>query len=254
MMRIAVLIVALVGTLSASAAAQTKKYDGFSGHKLAASKWLGLDSGSEPGASLDELRIVAHGELQLAERVVGGRADNTGRPGASKGVYFKKHYTALKLTMRLVALAFGEECNVPGAEKSFASIVSYTTLFHHGSNDVYSGFALVHEVTDGPGVMRILGVLSGIVLGVPPPMIPLGTVSIGTAVDLTMRWEPENNLIAFQRNDETVQTMPYTVDDSIAVTVPESFLAVSAVAPNCKNGPRPEAEIAAAFDNIFINP
>ena len=95
--------------------------------------------------------------------------------------------------------------------------------------------------------IRAIGSVSGI------GSVDLGPVAIGAKVTLRTSWDPANNRVDFQRDNEPIQTVTYDVDDSNIVSSPFVLMEAVGFVPNCTVG-TPTAVISALFDNVFINP
>ena len=117
---------------------------------------------------------------------------------------------------------------------------------HNGGVDASASIGVVRLSPSNE--LRVIGGVVG--LG----SVDLGPVTVGAPLTLRMSWDPANNRVDFQRNNEPVQSVLYTVDDSDPIASP--FVLVEAVGfvANCTVGARPTAVVSALFDNIFINP
>ena len=85
--------------------------------------------------------------------------------------------------------------------------------------------------------------------------VDLGVVPVGTRVTLRLNWDPANNRVDFQRNNDPVQSVAYGLDDSVPVDVPYVIFEAVSFVPNCTTGTaRPNGVVNALFDNVFIRP
>ena len=122
----------------------------------------------------------------------------------------------------------------------------WTQLFQNGPVKAEASVGVVRLSTNNQ--LRAVGGVTG--LG----SVDLGPVTVGAPLTLRLSWDPANNRVDFQRNSEPVQSVTYTVDDSIPIQSPFVLMEAVGFVANCTVGPRPTGIVSALFDNVFINP
>ena len=83
----------------------------------------------------------------------------------------------------------------------------------------------------------------------------MGTVRVGQIMWLRITWDPVNDDIRFERDDDLTFGFIYTgvLTDAAPAGRNSKFFDITNVAPNCMAGDRPEALMEVFFDNIHVN-
>ena len=83
----------------------------------------------------------------------------------------------------------------------------------------------------------------------------LGTVRVGQIMWLRLTWDPVNDEIRFERDDDPAISFVYSgeLSDGALPGGATKFLDITNVAPNCATGDRPEAFMEVFFDNIRVD-
>lgn len=229
-----------------SAFAQGTLFDDFSLPGLRGDRWRTDQPESGEGSGLETLRLISNGAALLTHRVVGGRQSDIGSHVSAARMYFNTSPGGgVKFDLTVLSMT-ATGCSVAGSNFTDAEARIWTQLFHNGGVDASASIGVIRLSTSNE--LRVIGGVVGI------GSVDLGPVTVGSPLTLRMSWDPANNRVDFQRNNEPVQSVLYTVDDSDPIASP--FVLVEAVGfvANCTVGARPTAIVSALFDNIFINP
>ncbi len=83
----------------------------------------------------------------------------------------------------------------------------------------------------------------------------MGTVRVGQIMWLRLTWDPVNDDIRFERDDEPTIGFIYSgvLSDGVPAGRASKFFDITNVAPNCTAGDRPEALMEVYFGNIRVN-
>jgi hypothetical protein len=83
--------------------------------------------------------------------------------------------------------------------------------------------------------------------------VSLGKVSVGVPVRLFVAWDQAHKQFLFQRDNNVMVGVPYTVSDSAAPGIAQKRLQSFGFVANCTAGPRPEALMDVLFHHVETN-
>jgi hypothetical protein len=249
--------------LVAPATAQVLLYDDFSGGLIDPERWI--PSVSVAGNIYEMGRLILGEELLQFLMVNGGnRSDIGGAFGRHELRFARTDFTALVFEATVQTyLVTG--CPTPGSQASVVFVDAPLTLFNDGTttapNDQTGDIAARIEIfrssdsTDPPELLQTLGQLTRCAdptcatretIGV----VSLGPVALGQRNTYTFFWDAFSRFVAFWKNAEPPQIIPYS--QNIAFRRSFRSLGVAGLAANCTAAPRPSALVLATIDNVTI--
>lgn len=210
-------------------------------------------------------RQISGGQLVELLLVNGG---NRGDVGAAIGRhelrFVRTDFTALLFDATMLTYAV-TGCPTSGSQASVVSVSAPVTLFNDGTTtggsdqtgDIVARLEIsrASNATDPPEVLQTLSQLTRCAdstcatrefIGA----VSLGPVAVGQRNTFAFFWDAFNKLVAFWKNAEPPQLIPYP--QNIAFRRSYRALGLSASAANCTAAPRPVALVHAAIDNVTI--
>ena len=247
MLVVTILVTLQLGSV-ASVFAQGILFDDFSLPFIRGDRWKTDQPESGDGSGLETLRLVSNGALLLVHRVAGGQLLDLGSHISAARLYFNPSTVrALKFDVTVLSMT-ATGCSVPGSNFTDVEARMWTQLFRNGALEVQASVGVVR--TSMANEMRAIGGVNGLGLS----GVDLGPVAVGTPLTLRLSWDPANNRVDFQRNNDPVQSVTYTVDDSMSISSPFVLMEAVGFVANCTVGARPSGVVSALFDNVFITP
>jgi hypothetical protein len=226
--------------------AQGVLFDDFSLPFIRGDRWRTDQPEAGSGTGLETLRLVSNGALLLTHRVGGGQTGDVGAHISAARLFFNAATGgALKFDVTVLSMT-ATGCSVPDSNFTDVEARMWTQLFQNGPLEAQASVGVV-RISSGTE-MRAVGGVSGI------GSVDLGPVTAGTRITLRLSWDPANNRVDFQRNNEPVQSVTYTVDDSMPIASPFVLMEAVGFVANCTVAPRPSGVVSALFDNVFITP
>lgn len=232
-------------------------YDNFDGRFLSHSRWGYGICYSGSGAELECVREIRNGQLHLAHRSFGLSDSDTGMQNGSALVGFVDSAAIKSIRIDLIVRNVLE---VPcaahpgwGANAGF-----WGTFFNAGTgdpnDDVGAQINLGRLSTDPPGQLIARG--QTFHAGVYSEYFTLGTVSIGTPVTLSLKWNQSNHEFDITLTNQvthvtTSAAMPYTFSDTTPVAGPAKVLGAGGFTSNCTANPA-SLYVDATFDNVYV--
>lgn len=250
------------GTIALQAQEPFALYDSFLDGQLSPDLW----NGAERGPVLDILRLVKGGELRFESRSYAGTHEDTGvRTGrVDAGFRHDGRLTAIRAKLH-VDRASATACAANPAPAEVAAQI-FGAFFNTGEatphshvNDVVARLTVgrASNSLDAADRLRVTATVlqcqnddcsDAAVLS----SNDLGTVVLGATTTVFVRWLPGNHAFEFRKDTDRVQA-DYAVADTTPPGDPEKLLGVIGTVPNCSLTPRPQASIAAAFNNVNVN-
>ena len=86
-----------------------------------------------------------------------------------------------------------------------------------------------------------------------PTPVSLGTVHTGVPVRLFVRWDQAGHQFIFQRDNNVMVLVPYSVPDTSEPGVQFKRLDAAHFVANCTSTPRPASMIDVRFDHVEVN-
>lgn len=237
-------------------------YDSFPDGQLSPDLW----NGAERGPILDIVRIVKGGELRLESRSYSNTREDAGvRTGrVDAGFTHDGKLTAIRTKVHVDRVSVTACAANPSAADASAQI--FGAFFNTGEatphshvNDVVARLTIgrASNSLDPADRLRVTGTVlqcrdDDCSDALELSTNDLGTALVGATTALSVRWMPGNHAFEFRKDTDRVQA-GYLVSDVTPPGNPEKLLGVVGTAPNCSLAPRPQASIAAAFNNVAVN-
>jgi hypothetical protein len=259
MLALSILLCGLV----APAMAQIFVYDDFSESLIDPARWSANVSGA--GNVYEMARQISGGELSELLVVNGGNRGDVGAVfGRHELRFVRTDFTALLFDATVLNYAV-TGCPTPGSQTSTVFVDAPLTLFNDGTttgpNDQTGDIAARLEIfrasnsTDLPEVLQTLGQLTRCAnptcatrefIGV----VSLGPVILGQRNTYAFYWDAFNKFVAFWKNADPPQFIPYT--QNLAFRRSYRALGLSGSVANCTAAPRPLALVHATIDNVTL--
>jgi hypothetical protein len=254
-----------IGVMVGVVHAQNTLYDGFSNKELDPTKWSSQQSGT---GGIELIRNIFFNRLVMSHRVIGATSADLGQRSSRNQLRFVSggSLTAIKFDMMVQDFqVLG--CEVPGASISRSLAGFFGAFFNDGSStgtgdqtgDV-NVFLFLYRTSDSTDPEHLLRTEAGMIRcansNCTTPenieILDLGTVAKGESVTLRLNWERDKRQMNFQKNDDEVRSITYT----LPVVNLRSYRVfdIRGDAANCPSGPRPFARVTAFLDNVFVNP
>lgn len=242
---------------AAWAAEPFKAYENFNSPVINPAKW--------PGQA-ERVREIVGKKLRLMARDYGSDASDAGTVGTSWS-HVMSHDTSLNAIRATVTVNRVEAEACPGntaptevRARIYGAFFNVATPNITSVNDVTAQVRVIRRSnsTDPAGVLRIEGVvnlchdencLSATTLG----QASLGTVRLGSPVQLQLVWEKSRNRFLFSRDGGRAKVVRYTQPDASPAGNPIPLLGLRQVVANCTADRRPRGMVDASFDNVYLN-
>lgn len=235
----------------------TTLYDNFDHKLLNPSRWAYAFCFSGSGLELECVREIRDEQLHLVHRSFGLTNSDSGAQNGGAGVGFANSATIKTVKTDLVVRHLEESpC---AANPSFGGGANiWGTFFNDGSgdpnNDVGAQLGLTRFASDPPGQLTVRG--QTFHAGIYSNFFTLGTVSIGTPVTITLRWDQPNHQFLISLTNRvthvtTVGTMTYTYSDTTPVAGSAMTIGVGGFAANCTANST-SMYVDAYFDNVYV--
>mgnify|MGYP000377394706 CR=1 FL=1 len=238
-------------------------YDDFQNNTVDISKWVVGFNGPLNG----ETAVYEHfGKLHLLLRAYGNLATDQGTTGAQlrtdirgqspRGIMadieIMRYDFAVcpenangRVRTRIGAMFFNKGHQVPNSHE----------------NDIWAVIQLVREAgsTDPEEMLtaELYTFLCGDTncnQGTTIETLKLGLVAVGQKVRLRLEWDPENNRIIGQLNDNPEQAIAYEVEDTLPPSYPTRTIQLSYSVPNGQCQERPLAFMHSTIHNVWVLP
>ncbi|HZZ93664.1 MAG TPA: hypothetical protein VFE23_13980 [Usitatibacter sp.] len=252
----------LVSLVYSAAMAQVPPvYDDFAAGYIDPAKWIVAPICGFTG--YDCAREVRGDHLRLAVRGYGTTAADNGVTFEGSNLWFRNPGAIDTIRLRLKVTAFSSANCATNSEAAHPQFLVSGSFFNAGSgnpNDDVFAYLMVERRTDDvsppPTSLRVGGFMS--INGAFFNNVGLGTVEVGEAVQLTLRWDRTNHAFVVRAvksltTPSVVEvTMPYSQGD---ITPPASSfkgLQVGSFVPNCTTG-QSFAAMDANIDNVRVS-
>jgi hypothetical protein len=245
--------------LSTAASAQKPTpYDNFNHSLLDSSKWNTYGACyTDNGQELECVREIQNAKLHMAHRNFGGRDSDAGFSFGSASASFINPASIKSITTDVTLRSIQEVPCAANHELGGAAHID-ATFFNTGTgdpnDDVGGHIAFGRGASDPAGQLTAYGQISQ--GNNYFAYFPLGTVTMGTPVTMTLSWDqPRHQFLAGWTNGTThVKTqsrMPYSLSDTAPATNPSKVLTLNTFPSNCTANAT-WVFIDADFDNVFI--
>jgi len=245
--------------------AQNTLYDNFTQNELDPAKWSSQQSGV---GGLELIRQPFFNRLVMSHRVVGATSNDLGQRSSRNQLRFVSggSLTAIKFDVTVQDFeVLG--CEVPGSAISRSLAGFFGVFFNDGTStgpgdqtgDV-NVFLFLYRTSISTDPEHLLRTEAGMIrcanancsLTQDIAILDLGTVAKGDSATLRISWDPNNQRMDFQKNNDEVRSIVYALP-AIAFRTYRVF-DVRGDAANCPSGPQPFARVLAFIDNVYINP
>jgi hypothetical protein len=196
--------------------------------------------------------------LQMRMRTYGETSSNQGVSNDINQLVFSVPNPITTIVSNVVVTEAGAVtcAQNPGGSHTHARIDG--RFFNTGSGneaDDVTAFIVVEKFSEQPPAdldIYVFAHTAGAFFG----NTPLGTITIGELVQLTIQWDHAQNRFVFtlERNNllPSVATIPYTFSDTAPPNFPQKTLGVHTFAASCTNDAS-VASITAEFSNVHVN-
>jgi hypothetical protein len=274
----ALVIVAVLATLSASAQVPPVVYDKFEGKVLNPDDWFGKE-GSDPGVfALESWRqikvepLFGFRGLDMANRSYASEGSDTGNSAAYTRLHFADgtNVTSIQATVLVKKIqATGCDTNAfatfPRARigGGFFNAGAVAPTPGNQTNDVFAfvGAGRPIDSTNSSNVLSLEGRVflcndstcsTNTVIG----SADLGTAKVNQKTKLRITWDPANNRFLFQKGKGAEVFVEYSQADDFAPGTSNGGnkrLEIYHQIANCTSAPRPVAYMEVFFDDIKVN-
>jgi hypothetical protein len=243
--------------------AQVFMYDDFTESQIDPARWRPNVSGA--GNIYEMVRQISRGTLAELLLVNGSTRDDVGTTfGRHELRFVRTDFTQMHFDATVSTYAT-TGCPTSGSQPSTVFVDLVLTLFNDGSatasndqtGDITARIEILRssDTVDPPSVLQARGQLTRCAdptcatrqfIGV----VSLGPVLVGQRNTYAFYWDAANQFVAFWKNTDTPQVIPYSQD--LAFERSYRALGVSGSAANCTVEPRPMALVSAAIDNVIL--
>ena len=248
---------ALLGFGASASAQYSRFYDNFRSGTLDPARWTSAGWGAmctQP-TTLECVREIRHGQLNLGVRTVGDASSNQGITYDQSYINFVNPAAVRSIEMRLVIPAASASGCAANSVTPSSHVILAGRFFNSGSglaaDDVDANLLIG---TDSAGVPQASGYLytNGVFFGT----VYLGPVAIGEVVNVSMRWDPSNSQFVFSLLRASGQTVvmaaPYSQTNALPAVNPWRQIGVRNFVANCI-GKQTVNQIQATVDHVVVN-
>lgn len=257
--RLACLFTALAAAPAAHALEALATYDKFSGTTINTDRWQ----------QAEFTREVVDGKLHVAGRTVASKTTNSGSTFQSQGLSVAEPETVTALGATVTVNDIGVARCAANTDAGWVAARVSGSFFNVGTptagslvGDVIAQARVMRtaDSTDPDGTLKVTGLIvqcltadcNGSSGAKTLKSIDLGTVTVGTPVKLSVRWDAAQHKFYLRRDSNAAKSYAYTVSDRAAPGTPYKALQVRGSVENCKTGEH-AGWVDAVFDNATVN-
>ncbi|HTT40712.1 MAG TPA: hypothetical protein VMH32_23895 [Burkholderiales bacterium] len=245
------------GTYTPSAVPPVSLYDNFSAPVINPAKWSGGEYAVPGGIMTESIRVIQQNALRLASRRYGGTDSDNGADFSGLRLDFIHPESVTAIRAQVQVMSFQATGCASNSGASTYTGMDFGGFFFNtgtptpgdGTNDVLAVIDVFRtsDSTDAKKVLQIVGNVllctsqdctSTTPLGGSP--VSLGTVNLGVPVRLFIAWDKTNKQFLFQRANDVMVAVPYSVPDGQGPGINQKRFQSFGFVANCTSTPRPQ--------------
>jgi len=258
------------GTYTSSTVPPVSLYDNFSALVINPDKWSGGEYAVPGGIMTEAIRVIQQGALRLASRRYGGTDSDNGADFSGLRLDFADPRSVTAIRAQVQVMSFqARGCASNSSASTYTGMDFGGFFFNSGTptpgdatDDVLAVINVFRtsDSKDPPKVLQIVGNVlhctsqdctSTTPLGGSP--VSLGTVNLGVPVRLFIAWDKANHQFLFQRANDVMVAVPYSVSDSADPGINQKRFQSFGFVANCTTTPRPQGLMDILVRQVEIN-